>query len=94
MKQRGIFEKDPGSGIWWIRYADQFGRIHREKSGSKSFAVSAYQKRKTQVREGRFFPDKVHQRPVLFAGVAQDFLEFLQSPRAAEIFRRYGFEPL
>ena len=25
MKQRGIFEKDAGSKVWWICYYDQFG---------------------------------------------------------------------
>ena len=76
MKQRGIFEKDPGSGIWWIRYADQYGKIHREKIGPKSFAKSAYQKRKTEVREGRFFPDKFKKRQALFSEVAQEFLNY------------------
>jgi hypothetical protein len=31
MKQRGVFEKEPGSGVWWIRYFDQFGKKRREK---------------------------------------------------------------
>ena len=75
-RQRGVFEKDPGSGVWWIRYADQFGRIHREKIGPKGLAISAYQKRKTEVREGRFFPEKMKERTASFSQVAQDFLNY------------------
>ena len=27
---RGVFEKIPGSGVWWIRYFDQFGKKLRK----------------------------------------------------------------
>jgi hypothetical protein len=53
MKQRGIFEKQPGSGIWWICYFDQFGKKRREKAGTKSVAIKLYGKRKQQVLEGK-----------------------------------------
>ncbi len=75
-RQRGVFEKDPGSGVWWIRYADQYGRIHREKVGPKSLAIDTYRKRKTEVREGRFFPNKPRQRKVGFPEIAGDALEY------------------
>ena len=75
MKQRGVFEKVPGLGVWWIRYADQYGKLHREKIGPKGFAIAAYQKRKTQVREGKFFPGKFRKRETQFSEVAQDFLK-------------------
>lgn len=39
MKQRGIFEKVPGSGTWWIHWYDAQGRRHREKAGTKSASV-------------------------------------------------------
>jgi hypothetical protein len=34
-KERGVFEKDPGSEIWWIRYYID-GRERREKVGRKT----------------------------------------------------------
>jgi hypothetical protein len=34
-KERGIFEKEPYSDIWWIRYYDAEGREHREKVGRR-----------------------------------------------------------
>jgi integrase len=67
-----VFDRD---GLFWICYADQNGKIHREKVGPFiKQAQSAYQKRKSEVREGKFFPDKVKRRNVLFAEVGQDFL--------------------
>ena len=59
MKQRGIFEKVPGSGVWWIHWYDAQGRRHREKAGAKSAAIALYRKRKTQVLEGRKLPEKL-----------------------------------
>src|SRR2546428_11601119 len=44
---RGVFEKGPGSGVWWIRYADAMGRIRREKAGTKRAGLMLYRKRKT-----------------------------------------------
>jgi hypothetical protein len=49
-KQRGIFERPQGSGIWWVCYYDQFGKKHREKVGMKSAAKEVYQQRKTEIR--------------------------------------------
>jgi hypothetical protein len=37
-KKRGVFEKVPGSGIWFIRFVDGRGR-YREKAGTYSFAI-------------------------------------------------------
>jgi len=73
-RERGIFERPTGSGVWWTRYADQYGRIHREKAGYKSTAKALYQKRKTEVREGRFFPP-ARTREVLFKDMVQLFLD-------------------
>jgi hypothetical protein len=42
---RGLFERPPGSGIWWINYYVD-GMQHREGVGRKSDAVALYQKRK------------------------------------------------
>lgn len=74
-KPRGIFERQQGSGVWWIRWADANGRLHREKIGPKNLAIAAYQARKTAVRQGQLFPNQVgRQKAVLFDELAQDFL--------------------
>jgi len=43
-KQRGVFEKKAGSGIWWIQYFDSEGQRHRERVGRKSSAMMLYQR--------------------------------------------------
>ena len=68
---RGIFEKVLGSGEWWIRYADAAGRIRREKAGTWTAARNLYIKRKAEVLQGRKLPEKLRQRPVTFADLAQ-----------------------
>jgi len=55
-KARGVFEKVPGSRVWWIVYYDQFGKRHREKAGTKSAAIKLYGKRKQQALEGKKLP--------------------------------------
>jgi hypothetical protein len=44
-KERGVFEKNPGSEIWWIRYYID-GRERREKVGRKKDASDLYKIRK------------------------------------------------
>jgi hypothetical protein len=56
-KIRGLYEKVPESGIWSIRYADSEGKIRRERVGRRSAALALYQKRKTEIREGRKLPE-------------------------------------
>jgi integrase len=67
MKQRGIYEKVSGSGIWWVRYVDAASRLRREKAGTKSAAITLYRKRKQQALEARKVPEKLRQatRPTL-----------------------------
>src|SRR5512137_3003824 len=76
-KIRGVFERPKGSGIWWIRYADQFGQIHREKVGMRQTAIHIYQQRKTEVRHGRFIPEDVKgkHKNASFSEITKDRLE-------------------
>jgi len=76
MRQRGIFEKTPASGVWWIRYADATGRIRREKAGSKSAAVTLYRKRKTEVLQGKKLPERLRRPIVSFVELALDALAY------------------
>ncbi|HEX4381207.1 MAG TPA: site-specific integrase [Candidatus Acidoferrum sp.] len=55
---RGVFERPPGSGEWWINYHDADGKRHREKIGRYDVAVEAYLHRRTEVREGKFRPPR------------------------------------
>jgi site-specific recombinase XerD len=76
MKRRGIFEKQSGSGIWWICYYDQFGKKHREKAGTKRAAITLYGKRKQQALERKKLPEKFRQPLVTFGQIAEDALAY------------------
>lgn len=71
---RGVFEKEPDSGVWWIRFIDAEGALRREKVGSKSAAIKLYGKRKTEAMEGKKLPKKLRARQVRFAELADDYL--------------------
>ena len=76
MKQRGIFEKEPGSGVWWVIYFDQFGKRRREKAGSKSVAIKLYGKRKQQVLEGKKLPQLFRKASVNSSQLVDDALAY------------------
>ena len=83
-QHRGVFEKVKKSGMWWIRYTDQYGKIHREKVGAFTAAVARYEQRKTEVRLGRFEPKDVtdKHKNVLLSDLIKDRLEAAQELKA------------
>jgi site-specific recombinase XerD len=72
----GLFEKVPGSKVWWIRYADTMGRLRREKAGTKSAALKLYRKRKTEALQGKKLPESLRTPTVSFAELAHDTLVY------------------
>jgi integrase len=78
---RGIFEKHPGSGEWWICYWDAGGRKRREKAGTKSNAIDLYRKRKNEALQGKKLPEKLRRAIVSFKQIAEDAI--------GDIERRY-----
>jgi hypothetical protein len=48
---RGLWQREPGSDIWWIRYRAG-GVLKREKVGSKGNAIKLLKKLKNQLMEG------------------------------------------
>jgi site-specific recombinase XerD len=76
--QRGVFEKEPGSNLWWIRYTDGAGRYKREKVGRYSDAVGLYQKRKTDARLGVKMPENIRHKGVTFKDLADSILSHIE----------------
>jgi hypothetical protein len=104
-KERGIYERDPGNEVWWIRYADVSGRIRREKAGTKSAAITLYRKRKTEVLQGKKLPELLNRAAVpTLRNFGQRFTEAIQTRCAAkpktitfynqQLTRLLEFEPL
>jgi integrase len=73
---RGVFEKVPGSGEWWIRYNDSNGRYRREKAGSKSVAIKLVDKRRTEALQGKKLPESLRRATVSFGEIAKDALVY------------------
>src|SRR3990172_179850 len=87
-KERGIFERPKDSGVWWVRYADDNGRIHREKVGSKSRAKTLYEKRKTQVREHRLFPEQFRRHEVQIGEAVRSYVAARKDRRSHKALGR------
>jgi integrase len=73
-KQRGIFQKVPGSGIWWIRFVDAGGRYRREKVGAFGLARTLLDKRRGEAIQGKKLPETLRRKFVSFSEVAEDAL--------------------
>ena len=88
-KVKGLFEKVPCSGVWWIRYADSTGRIRREKAGTKGAAIKLYSKRKTEALQRKKLPESLRSPMVSFAELAHDALAYSKAHK-----RSYGDDVL
>ena len=84
---RGVFEKIPGSGVWWIRFIDAQGQFRREKAGTKGMAIDLYRKRKMAALEGRKLPERLRRASVSFASIAQDALAYSKVHKAQTSYR-------
>jgi hypothetical protein len=80
-KQRGVFEKVPGSGVWWIQHFDTAGRRRREKVGPKSLAIKLAEKRRTDARAGVKMPENLRAKAVGFRELAQDALTWSRAEK-------------
>jgi hypothetical protein len=90
-RDRGLFERPKGSGIWWVCYFDEKRRKHREKVGPKGLALKVYQKRKNEIVERRFFPERIRRRDVLLADMITDCLARTKDTlRSHKERKRYG----
>ena len=93
-KLRGIFEKVPGSGIWWIQYFDADGRRRREKAGTRGNAIDRLRKQKALVLTGQKLPEKLRARPTTFRQIAEAALEYSAATKRSHQHDVYRMGPL
>src|SRR5260370_24303649 len=102
VSQRGVFEREPGSGVWWICYFDRFGKRTQEKAGIKSVAIKLYGKRKKHVLEGKKLPESFRKPSVNFRQLVDDALSYSKRnkrsyktdvPRFASLKEWFGSYP-
>jgi hypothetical protein len=74
-KERGVFEKEPGSDIWWIRYYLD-GREHREKVGRRGDAIKLYKVRKIDALRGMKMPSNMKYKGFRFKVIAQEAIDW------------------
>ena len=72
---KGIFERPPRSGVFWISYFDGAGKRHREKIGRRDEALATYLERRRQVIEGRYLPPRSRRRAMTFRELANAAME-------------------
>src|SRR5271163_4118748 len=75
-KVRGVYEYPKGSGVYWIHYYDH-GQRHRERVGRFSLAKAALEKRRTEIRERKYFPN-LRRRVVLFDDLLDDYRKWAE----------------
>jgi site-specific recombinase XerD len=78
---RGIYERDKGSGIWWIRYTDAAGKKRRECIGARATAKTMLAKRKTEILQRKKLPENFRNREVTFADLCADALEYSKAEK-------------
>src|ERR1700679_919137 len=70
-KVRGLWEREPGSEIWWIRYRVD-GVLKREKVGTHEAAKNLLNKRRNKIREER----NMRRGSLCFKTLCDDILVF------------------
>jgi integrase len=86
---RGVFQKEPGSATWWVRYVDAQGRFRREKAGSKGDAIDLYRKRKADALRAQKLPEKLRKRVVRFSELCDDAAKYAEANN--EGFKSEGY---
>lgn len=76
---RGLWERNPGSGVWWIRYRDADGRLRRKKIGRKRAAEDALNAARNKRQEGTALPVNLRNKGVKFKDLAEAIIEYTAS---------------
>src|ERR1035437_9941581 len=75
-KIKGIGERVPGSGVWWIRWTDHEGKRHLEKAGRRSDAEALLAKRQYKKLLRRKLPERLQGGSTLtFGQLANEALD-------------------
>ena len=73
--RRGVWERVPGSGVWWIRYRID-GQLRREKVGRKSDAIRLYEIRKAAITAGAKLPANMRRNGITVAQIGQNAIDW------------------
>lgn len=76
---RGIFERPVGSGVWWVRYADEHGKLRRIKVGKYNTALAVYNRKKEAARLARLLPPPIPPPPVPTPRIVPTVDEYIET---------------
>jgi hypothetical protein len=74
-KETGVYEKEPGSGVWWVRFKSN-GVTRREKIGRRGDAIATYKDRKTSILRGENLPATMKNRGIRLREIGQDAIDW------------------
>ncbi len=74
VRERGVFERPKGSGLWWAVWYDEDGQKRRKKCGPKRLALQFRAKMQNEVFERRHFPDRFKRKNVSVSEIINDYL--------------------
>ena len=74
-KEKGIFEKESGSDVWWVRYYID-GWERREKVGRRGDALKLYKFRKADALRGVKLPDNMKNKGLKFETIGTQAVEW------------------
>jgi site-specific recombinase XerD len=74
-KHRGVFEREKGSNIWWVRFVDTDGKRKARCIGNFSDAVDFYEAEKVRIRRRIIAPIATH-RGVRYDQLVDDALKY------------------
>ena len=78
-RPRGVWERIPGSGVYWVRFRDVDGKLRREKAGRNSDAVDLFRKRTEERRVGLKLPENLRAVGVKFSALCDDIQVFSEA---------------
>jgi hypothetical protein len=84
-KVRGVFEKEPESGIWWIRYHVD-GKPKREKVGRRSGAIALYQRRKSDTRAGIKLGQDLRKKSATLAEIGRNAIQWYRDHEKRDLY--------
>jgi integrase len=73
-KIKGLVERVPGSGVWWIRWTDHRGKRHLEKAGRRGDAITLLAKRQHEKLLRKKLPETLRGTTLTFGQIAKDAL--------------------
>jgi site-specific recombinase XerD len=76
---RGVWERVPGSGVFWVRFRDADGKLRREKAGRKGDAIDLFRKRTEERRVGVKLPENLRAVGVRFGTLCDDILVYSEA---------------